>query len=70
MNEKYAIQGNKVFYLYDTSETEFPEGIMESEDIKPGTTSKYIKGPLAIKGSMRLFDIYQIDKFKSHITIC
>ena len=33
MNDKYAIQGNKIFYLYDNAEDPFPEGIMESEDI-------------------------------------
>jgi hypothetical protein len=74
MNDKYALQGNKIFYLYDVSEQEFPEGIMESEEIVVkkigGAESKYIQGPLAIKGSMRIFDVYQVGKFKSHITIC
>jgi hypothetical protein len=62
MNDKYALQGNKIFYLYDVSEQEFPEGIMESENIvdekRGASKSKYVQGPLAIKGSMRLFDVY------------
>ena len=47
---------------------------MESEDIvvevrgKP--KSKYIKGPLVIGGSKRFFNIYQVKKFTSHMTIC
>lgn len=33
MNEKYAIQGNKIFFLYDLIGDQFPEGIFEAEDL-------------------------------------
>ena len=62
LTDQYAVQGNKMFYLYDCAEEPFPEGIMESEDIvvekrgKP--VSKYLKGPFAITGSRRFFNIY------------
>tara|TARA_B110000285_G_C14863317_1_gene485613 strand:+ start:179 stop:457 length:279 start_codon:yes stop_codon:yes gene_type:complete len=74
MTNKYAAQGNKFFYLFDNTEEPFPEGIMESEDIvveqrgKP--KSKYIKGPLVVGGSKRFYNIYQVKKFVSHMTIC
>jgi hypothetical protein len=73
MNEKYAIQGNKIFYFYETNEEPFPEGILESEDIvverRGMPKSKHVYGPYPIQGSDKLFNIYQINKFKSHITI-
>lgn len=73
LNDKYAIQGNKIFYLYETNDDEFPEGILESEDIvvekrsKPKSVHTY--GPFAIQGSKKVFNVYQVNKFKSHITI-
>mgnify|MGYP006089676223 CR=1 FL=1 len=76
MNGKYALQGNKIFYLYDYSDDPFPEGIMESEDIfelldkKSGAISRYIKGPTEIQGSMRFFNVYQKKKFSSFMIIC
>jgi hypothetical protein len=73
MNEKYVVQGNKIFYFYDNQEDPFPEGILESEDIvveKRGQPlSKHIQGPIAINGSFRYFNVYQVDKFKSHMTV-
>ena len=46
MNEKYAIQGNKMFYLYDNADEPFPEGVMESENIveekKSGPKCKFV----------------------------
>ena len=74
MTSQYAAQANKLFYFFDVTEEPFPEGIMESEDIvvevrgKP--KSKYLKGPIAIGGSKRFFNVYQVKKFTSHITIC
>jgi hypothetical protein len=49
---------------------------MESEDIvvdqrdKNVSKSEYLKGPIPILGSKRFFSIYQVDKFKSLMTIC
>lgn len=31
--------------------------------------SKHVQGPLAINGSFRFFNVYQVGKFKSHITV-
>jgi len=49
MNGKYALQGNKIFYLYDNSLEPFPDGIMESEDIleekSSDKTYRFIDGP-------------------------
>ena len=33
MNERFAVQGPKVFYLYDLIGDPFPEGIFEAEDL-------------------------------------
>ena len=33
VTEKYALQGSKVFYLYNLAEDPFPEGIYESQDL-------------------------------------
>jgi hypothetical protein len=73
MNEKFTIQGNKISYLYDNSEDPFPVGILESEDIveeargKP--VSKHVAGPFSVQGSFRFFNIYQVKKFTSHVTV-
>jgi hypothetical protein len=40
MNEKYAIQGSKIFYLYDLIGDPFPEGIFEAEDLVKEDKSK------------------------------
>ena len=73
MNDKYAIQGNKIFYFYGTNEEPFPQGILESEDIvverRSKPKSKHVYGPYPIEGSDKVFNIYQINKFKSHISI-
>ena len=50
INRNFAIQGQKIFYLYDCAEEPFPEGIFESEDlIEPEDRSRpkfaNIKGP-------------------------
>ena len=31
----YAIQGKRIFYLYDISEEPYPDGVFESEDLIP-----------------------------------
>ena len=73
MNEKYAIQGSKIFYLYDLIGDQFPEGIFEAEDLVAEDKSKpkplYNKGPTLMQGSHRFFNIYQLDKFTSKIII-
>ena len=74
LNDKYAIQGSKMFYLYNLAEEPFPEGIYESEDLfESQYTSKpmfeYIKGPFMSKGSNRFFNIYRINKFKAKISL-
>ena len=33
MNNRYVVQGNKIFYFYDNQEEPYPEGILESEDL-------------------------------------
>lgn len=73
ITDKYAIQGTKIYYLYDLSEEPYPEGIFEAEELieddKTQEKSNYIKGPLCIGGSMRYFDVYRKTKFVSHIRI-
>jgi len=73
MNDKYAVQGSKIFYLYDLSNDPFPEGIYEAEELIGDSKSKshyeFTQGPIHVKGSNRFFNIYQIDKFKSNIRI-
>ena len=73
MNEKYAIQGTKIFYLYDLFGDQFPEGIFEAEDLVAEDKTKpkliYNKGPTCMQGSHRFFNIYQHDKFTSKIRI-
>jgi hypothetical protein len=73
MTHLYAIQGNKIFYFYDQLDGPFPEGILESEDIvevnRSKPISKHITGPFAIQGSKRVFNVYQVNRFKSHIAI-
>lgn len=62
MNDKYAIQGNKIFYMYETNDDEFPEGILESEDIvvekRAQPKSNHLYGPFVIQGSKKVFNIY------------
>lgn len=33
LNEKYIIQGSKIFYLYDLAQEPFIEGIYEAENL-------------------------------------
>jgi len=70
MNDKYILQGNKIFYLYDIENDEpFDEGIFEAEDLLPEDRNKpkamLTKGPIMISSSTRFFNIYQIEKFQS-----
>ena len=62
MNEKYAVQGSKIFYLYDLSNEPFPEGIFEAEELieDSKTKSKYLfsNGPITVKSSNRFFNVY------------
>jgi hypothetical protein len=73
MNEKYAIQGTKIFYLYDMNGDPFPEGVFEAEELveddKNQSKYKYTKGPFCMTGSHRFFDVYQQDKFTSRIRL-
>ena len=73
MNEKYSVQGDKIFYLYDLSNDPFPEGIFEAEELIEDSKNKqnyvFNQGPIFVKGSNRFFNIYQIDKFNSNIRI-
>jgi hypothetical protein len=52
LNETYAIQGSKIFYLFDMSNDPFPEGIFEAEDLVMEDKSKpvynYNKGPICV----------------------
>ena len=34
-NDNYAIQGNKIFYLYESYKGPYSLGILESEDLVP-----------------------------------
>ena len=74
MNQRYVIQGSKIFYLYDCDKEPFPEGIFESEELlEDKNRSKpkfdYIKGPFLSKGSNKFFNIYRINKFKAKISL-
>lgn len=73
MNEKYVIQGSKIFYLYDLIDGPFPEGIFEAEDLvkedKAKSKYEFSKGSMMLNGSQRFFNVYQIDKFTSRIKI-
>lgn len=73
MNEKYAIQGSKIFYLYDLIGDPFPEGIFEAEELVEEDKSKskyvYSKGPFVVTGSHRFFNIYHLDKFSSKVKL-
>ena len=63
LNEKYVIQGNKIFYLYDIIGDVFPEGVFEAEDLIAEDKSKsrydFSKGGYILKGSQRFFNVYQ-----------
>lgn len=73
MNDKYAIQGSKIFYLYDVGDEPFPEGIFEAEELIEEDRSKpklnFSTGPISIKASNRFFNVYQQSKFISQIKI-
>ena len=73
MNEKYAIQGSKIFYLCDIAGDPFPEGIFEADDFIEDDKSKsaydFTKGAIMLNGSHRMFNVYQIDKFTSRIKL-
>lgn len=73
MTARYAIQGPTIFYLYDVSEQPYPEGVFEAEkvieDAPTGTPTHYVNGPIRMTASQRFFNVYQLDKFVSHITI-
>lgn len=74
INDKYILQGNKIFYLYDIENNEpFDEGIFEAEDLLPEDRTKpksvLTKGPIMINNSTKFFNVYQVEKFQSILRI-
>ena len=61
----YAIQGKRIFYLFDISEEPYPDGVFESEDLVQEIKEKntYLKGPIQMRGSTKFFNVYRTGKF-------
>ena len=56
LTEKYAIQGSKIFYLYDLAHDPFIEGIFEPENLieqtdKSKSLNRHIGGSFKMSGS-------------------
>ena len=73
LNDKYSIQGSKIFYLYDAGDEPFPEGIFEAEELVEEDRTKqrysFSTGPISMRASNRFFNVYQQGKFTSQLMI-
>jgi hypothetical protein len=70
LREKYSVYQSKLFYFYELDKNEFPQGILEAENlIESDSGFEFQSGPYQFSGSYRFYEIYKGHGFTSFARI-